>query len=136
MTRLPVPCPSHLLSLWPSLFPFWNHWPPCFSSSWASGPLHLLFPLPGMFHTQIFLWLPLSPHRGLCSNVTISKLRLASFYLLCCFIFFQSTDHHLTLYYICICSCLSPCLGQASFLFTEVSVPRACRVHRRCWTNK
>lgn len=120
------------------------HCGPCFFHSGTTGllvsqvrgpqgPLHLLFPLPVTFHTQIFLWLPLSPHRGLCSNVTISKLRLASFYLLCCFTFFQSMDHHLTLYYISICSCLSPCLGQASFLFTA---PRACRVHRRCWTNK
>ena len=38
----------------------------------SSGPLHLLFPLPGvLFFFQIFAWLTYSLHPGLCSNVIL-----------------------------------------------------------------
>ena len=39
----------------------------------TTGPLHLLFPLPGTRFPQIYTWMTPSPPSGLCSKVTVSE---------------------------------------------------------------
>ena len=81
-------------SLHPSIYPFWTHWP--WSES-TSGPLPLLFYLPGMLFPHIAMWFTLSSDSGLCLTITFTEhLRKRAFffiilYLLSCLTCFLNT---------------------------------------------
>lgn len=60
LTKLPAECAENIISyIYSSII---KHAP-------TSGSLHILFPLPGLFFSQIFTWLTPSSHSGLHSRV-------------------------------------------------------------------
>lgn len=95
------------------------------------GPLHVLFPLPGMIFPRCSYGF-LSFHTGLCPGVSVSKYHLPSFCPLSRFTFFQSTDPHPGLYYSLCTRIMCLPVQSRGCVSCSLSVPRARLVHGTC----